>query len=173
MADPFIAEIRIFPYGVVPAGWASCNGQLLPIAQNTALYSVLGTTYGGNGTTTFALPDLRGAAPLHPGQGPGLSPRTLGEAGGAESVTLTEGDMPVHSHEMRTSIEQGDNTIPSPGAALASSTGGFIYAAAANLTPMAAEALVSEGGSQPHGNLMPYLTASFGIAIQGTYPARP
>jgi microcystin-dependent protein len=88
-------------------------------------------------------------------------------------VTLTEGDMPVHSHEMRTSIEQGDNTIPSPGAALASSTGGFIYAAAANLTPMAAEALVSEGGSQPHGNLMPYLTASFGIAIQGTYPARP
>lgn len=173
MADPFLAEIRAFPYDVVPAGWAACNGQLLPIAQNTALYSVLGTTYGGNGTTTFALPDLRGAAPLHPGQGPGLSPRTLGEAGGAESVTLAVGEMPTHSHALQASIEPGDNNLPSPFATFAQSSGGGIYAAATNLVPMSPQALASEGGSQPHGNLMPYLTASFNIALQGTYPARP
>ncbi|HEY0036183.1 MAG TPA: tail fiber protein [Longimicrobium sp.] len=173
MADPFLAEIRAFPYGVVPAGWAACNGQLLPIAQNTALYSILGTTYGGNGTTTFALPDLRGAVPIHPSQGPGLSPRSLGESGGAESVTLTAGAMPAHSHALLAAIDPGDNSVPSSTVSLAPSTGGFIYAVAANLVPMSPQALASEGGSQPHGNLMPYLTASFNIAIQGTYPSRP
>jgi microcystin-dependent protein len=173
MADPFMAEIRIFPYDLAPAGWAACNGQLLPIAQNTALYSVLGTTYGGNGTTTFALPDLRGAVPMHPGQGPGLSPRSLGESGGAESVTLAAGAMPTHSHVLLAAIDPGDSSVPSSTASLAPSTGGSIYASAANLAPMAPEALSEEGGGQPHGNLMPYVAMRFNIAIQGTYPARP
>lgn len=173
MADPFIAEIRIFPYDVAPAGWAACDGQLMQIAQNTALYSLLGTTYGGNGATTFALPDLRGSAPVHPGQGPGLSPRSLGEAGGAESLTLAEGAMPAHTHALRAAIDPGDNSVPASTVSLAPASGGIAYAAAANLVPMSPQALASEGGGQAHDNLMPYLTMRFNIALQGTYPPMP
>lgn len=173
MADPFVAEIRIFPFNFAPRGWAWCNGQLLPLAQNTALFSLLGTTYGGNGKTTFALPDLQGRAPMHPGQGPGLSLHDLGETGGAETVTLLESEMPNHTHAVMTFPNTPGNVkIPSPSVALARSSGGNAYAPAANLTMMAPETLAPAGGDQPHNNLMPYLTFYFCIALQGVFPAR-
>src|ERR671926_371228 len=112
MADPFVAEIRIFPFNFAPKGWAFCDGQLLPLSQNTALFSLLGTTYGGNGKSNFALPDLQGRAPMHPGQGPGLSLHDLGEMGGSDTVTLIQSEMPLHSHSLMASRAQGDNTAP-------------------------------------------------------------
>src|SRR5688500_1476164 len=112
MADPFVAEIRIFPFNFAPKGWAWCNGQLMPISQNTALFSLLGTVYGGDGKSNFALPDLEGRAPMHPGQGPGLSRYDLGQAGGAETVTLLQSEIPSHAHAVRASPDPGDNTVP-------------------------------------------------------------
>lgn len=172
MADPFVAEIRIFPFNFAPRGWAWCDGQLLPLSQNTALFSLLGTTYGGNGQSNFALPDLQGRAPMHPGQGPGLSLHDLGETGGSETVTLLESEIPAHSHAVLSFNDVGEDRIPGPTESLARSTGGNVYGAAASLVPLAPQALTPAGGSLPHNNLQPYLTFYFCIALQGVFPPR-
>jgi microcystin-dependent protein len=172
MADPFVAEIRIFPFNFAPKGWAFCNGQLLPLSQNTALFSLLGTTYGGNGKSNFALPDLQGRAAMHPGQGQGLSLHDLGEASGSETVTLLQSEIPVHTHTLKAATDPGDVLVPSPNSALALSTGGTIYTPAANLSAMAPQALSPAGGGLPHNNMMPYLTFNFCIALQGVFPPR-
>jgi microcystin-dependent protein len=169
MADPFVAEIRIFPFNFAPRGWAWCDGQLLPLSQNTALFSLLGTTYGGNGKSNFALPDLQGSAPMHPGQGPGLSLHDLGEVGGSETVTLLESEIPSHSHGMRISGEDGNSR--NPGGHYVG-IGNNIFAPAANLISMAPEALPPAGGDQPHNNMQPFLTFYFCIALQGVFPPR-
>lgn len=174
MADPFVAEIRIFPFNFAPAGWAFCNGQLLPISQNTALFSLLGTTYGGDGKSTFALPDLQGSAAMHPGQGQGLSLRDLGEIGGSETVTLIQTEIPAHTHTLRASDLPADQLVPNPNRVLASSQNAFAYQpAATGLGAMAPQALAPAGGSLPHNNMQPYLTLNFCIALQGVYPPRP
>ena len=171
MANPFVAEIRMFAGNFAPTGWALCNGQILPISQNTALFSLLGTTYGGNGQSTFALPDLQGCAPMHPGQGPGLSLRDLGEQGGTEFLTLLQSEMPIHTHSLKASSEIGeDRTVTDE--SIAQSTGGALYAAPNNLTQMAPQTLPPAGGSLPHNNMMPYLTVTFIIALQGVFPPR-
>ncbi|MEA2490081.1 MAG: hypothetical protein QOH21_1873 [Acidobacteriota bacterium] len=169
MADPFVAEIRIFPFNFAPKGWAWCDGQLMPLSQNTALFSLLGTTYGGDGKSTFALPDLQGRAPMHPGQGPGLSLHDLGETGGSETVTLLESEIPAHSHAYSASARAADNL--NPGAALFGA-GTAMYAPVAGLVSMAPEALAPAGGDQPHNNMQPYLTFYFCIALQGVFPPR-
>jgi microcystin-dependent protein len=172
MADPFVAEIRIFPFNFAPKGWAWCDGQLLPISQNTALFSLLGTTYGGDGKSNFALPDLQGSAAMHPGQGQGLSLHDLGEASGSETVTLLESEIPAHSHGMRgDTLDVADTNVPSPNAVFAQSSGGTLYQSSSN-SQLAPEALSLSGGSQPHNNLMPYLTFYFNIALQGVFPPR-
>ena len=171
--DQFVAEIRTFPFFFAPTGWALCNGQLLPISQNTALFSLLATTYGGNGESTFGLPDMQGNAPLHPGQGQGLSPRDLGETSGVESITLLESEMPAHSHSFSQSFRSADNLNPGT---LALGTGNSIYIPTANgpvTGQLAFQALPPAGGGLPHNNMMPYLTISFCIALQGAFPARP
>lgn len=169
MADPFVAEIRIFPFNFAPKGWAWCDGQLLPLSQNTALFSLLGTTYGGNGKSNFALPDLQGRAPMHPGQGPGLSLHDLGETGGSETVTLLESEIPSHSHAFTGSSEDDDSTQPGAHFYGQLTT---TYAAANNLVPMSDQAIAPAGGDQPHNNMMPYLTFYFNIALQGVFPPR-
>ena len=172
MADPFVAEIRIFPFNFAPTGWAFCDGQLLPISQNTALFSLLGTVYGGDGKSTFALPNLQGCAAMHPGQGQGLSLRDLGEMGGAQSVTLLVSEIPFHTHSMLASIDDGDIKIPGPGRSLAKAQGGSTYAAATDGSLLAFQALPPAGGSLPHNNMQPYLTLNFCIALQGVFPPR-
>jgi microcystin-dependent protein len=173
MADPFVAEIRIFPFNFAPKGWAWCNGQLLPISQNTALFSLLGTTYGGDGKSTFALPNLQGSVPLHIGgnqPGPGLGTYDLGETGGSETVTLLATETPSHTHSVRAqTVDQGDNRIPSPSRNLANTQ---IYSTAAATATLDPTAVSIAGGSQPHNNMQPYLTLYFNIALQGVYPAR-
>lgn len=171
MADPFVAEIRIFPFNFAPRGWAWCDGQLLPISQNTALFSLLGTTYGGNGMSTFALPDLQGRAPMHPGQGPGLSLHDLGETGGTETVTLLESQIPAHSHTVMASQLLGELPV-AQGNYPATTVGDNRYAAAGNLVSLSPYALAPAGSDQPHNNLMPYLTFYFCIALQGVFPPR-
>ncbi len=174
MADPFVAEIRIFPFNFAPRGWAWCDGQLLPLSQNTALFSLLGTTYGGNGKSNFALPDLQGNAPMQPGQGPGLSLHDLGERGGSETVSLLESEMPSHSHAARAAVNPADLNAPVSTRSLARSTPGNVYqSTAANLVMMAPEALTPAGGDAPHNNMMPYSTFYFCIALQGVFPPRP
>jgi microcystin-dependent protein len=171
--DPFVAEIRIFPFNFAPKGWAWCDGQLLPLSQNTALFSLLGTTYGGNGKSNFALPDLQGRAPMHPGQGPGLSLHDLGETGGSETVTLLESEIPAHAHGMRSATEVIDSDTNVPGGnSLGKSTQGNVYHAFSDVVQMNPEALVPAGGDQPHNNLQPYLTFYFNIALQGVFPPR-
>lgn len=172
MADPFVAEIRIFPFNFAPKGWAWCNGQLLPISQNTALFSLLGTTYGGDGRTNFALPNLQGRAPMHPGQGPGLSQHDLGETGGSETVTLLQTEIPSHRHQFRANVlDSADTNAASPTASLALSSGGTLYQTASNVT-MDPNAMAPAGGSLPHNNMQPYLTMYFNIAMQGVFPPR-
>jgi microcystin-dependent protein len=175
MADPFVAEIRIFPFNFAPKGWALCDGQLLPISQNTALFSLLGTTYGGNGKSNFALPDMQGDAPMHPGQGPGLSLHDLGETGGSPTVSLLESEIPGHQHAMRAhNGDQADAQNPSPNTSLAQSANGFAYQSngAQNLVSLNPSALAAVGGDQPHNNMQPYLTLNFCIAMQGVFPPR-
>jgi microcystin-dependent protein len=176
MADPFVAEVRIFPCNFAPKGWAFCDGQLLAISQNTALFSLLGTTYGGNGQSNFALPNLQGRSPLQPGQGPGLSLYDLGEQGGSENVTLINTEMPAHTHNARASTTDG--SLPAPGSNAWAIPGAdrdlFIYNAGANnQVNMAPDALNISGNNQPHNNLMPYLTLTYCIALQGIFPQRP
>lgn len=172
MADPFVAEIRIFPFNFAPRGWAWCDGQLLPLSQNTALFSLLGTTYGGNGKSNFALPDLQGRSPMHPGQGPGLSLHDLGETGGSETVTLLESEIPSHPHGLRGAAEAAEENDPG-GAALGVTIGNPIYSNAVTpLVALAPETLAPAGGDQPHNNMQPYLTFYFCIALQGVFPPR-
>ncbi|MER9351167.1 tail fiber protein [Mesorhizobium sp. M0011] len=173
MADPFVAEIRIFPFNFAPTGWAWCDGQLLPLSQNTALFSLLGTTYGGNGKSNFALPDLQGRAPMHPGQGPGLSLHDLGETGGSETVSLLESEMPMHAHFVQAapSIVSGDSNI-APGNAFAKSSQGNVYVAPGSIVSLSDQTIAPAGGDQPHNNLQPYLTCYFCIALQGVFPPR-
>ena len=172
MSDPFIAEIRIFAGNFAPRGWALCNGQLLPIAQNMALFSLIGTTYGGDGRTTTGLPNLQGRAPMHPGRGPGLTTRRLGEIGGVENVTLSEAQMANHTHQMMASPSPGE--IPGPGTenTLARSVGASAYAAASNLVSFDSATMPANGGGQSHDNLQPYLTLNYIIALTGLYPSR-
>jgi microcystin-dependent protein len=172
MSNPFLAEIRIFPFNFPPQGWAFCNGQVLPISQNTALFSLLGTTYGGDGKSNFALPNMQGNAPMHPGQGPGLSLHDLGETGGSDTVTLLESEIPQHSHGLSASNQQGTDQSPI-NEMFAGGVGGInLYAAPASITPLANATVAPAGGDQPHNNLMPYLTLNFCIALQGVFPAR-
>ena len=169
--DPFVAEIRIFPFNFAPKGWAWCDGQLLPLSQNTALFSLLGTTYGGDGKSNFALPDLQGNAPMHPGQGPGLSLHDLGETGGSETVALLESEIPSHSHAVNASAADGTTGIPS-GQLVANGVGANMYTTTFTATMLNPTAVGPAGGDQPHNNMQPYLTFYFNIALQGVYPPR-
>lgn len=177
MSNPFLAEVRIFPFNFAPKGWAFCDGQVLPLSQNTALFSLLGTIYGGDGKSNFALPNLQGNAPMHPGQGPGLSLHDLGETGGSDTVTLLLSEIPAHTHAINCidgARVAGQSGVPSN--AVPVKTGGtpanpYTSGATANLT-MAANMVAQAGGNQPHNNLMPYLTLNFCIALQGVYPSR-
>jgi microcystin-dependent protein len=174
VADPFVAEIRIFPFNFAPKGWAFCDGQLLPISQNTALFSLVGTFYGGDGKSTFALPNLQGSVPVHHGQGPGLSQYDVGQLGGSDAVTLLQSEIPAHSHALRANPQLGDSPSPAADRSIARLGSINVYQTTsnANLTPMAAEGLPPAGGSQPHNNLQPYLTLNFCIALQGVFPPR-
>ncbi len=171
MSEPFIAEIRIFAGNFAPRSWAFCNGQLLPISQNTALFSLIGTTYGGDGRTTTALPNLQGRAPMQPGSGPGLTTRRLGERAGATTATLTEAQMPNHNHSLMAWGDYAEDPGPA-GKSFARSLGGLAYRAADNLVSLDAEAMPSAGGSGAHNNRQPYLGLNFIIALQGLYPSR-
>lgn len=171
MADPFVAEVRIFPFNFAPKGWAWCNGQLLPLSQNTALFSLLGTMYGGDGKSTFALPDLEGSCVIHPGQGPGLSLYDQGQVGGSETVTLLESEIPAHSHAWNASKSDAIDTNVN-NELLAKGIGIGQYAAPGALVSLDPNAIAPAGGDQPHNNLMPYLTFYFNIALQGVFPPR-
>ena len=169
MSEPFIAEIRIFAGNFAPRSWAFCNGQLLPISQNTALFSLIGTTYGGDGRTTTALPNLKGRAPMHPGRGPSLTSRRLGQRGGVEMVSLSEAQMPSHTHSLFGTDEDIDETSPD-GHLLGA--GNAVYGDTPPNVNMASAAIPNTGGSQPHNNLQPFLTMTYIIALQGLYPSR-
>lgn len=173
MTNPFVAEIRIFPFNFPPTGWAFCAGQLLPLSQNTALFSLLGTTYGGDGKSNFALPNMNGRSPMHPGQGPGLSLHDLGETGGSTTVTLLESEIPSHSHIPRIAAFPANLAVPGPSASFSRSNPGQAYSTiTTNLVSFAGNAIAPAGGSQPHNNLQPYLALNFCIALQGVYPPR-
>jgi microcystin-dependent protein len=175
MMDPFIGEIKMVGFSFAPMGWAFCNGQVLPIVQNTALFSLLGTTYGGDGKTTFALPNLQGRAPLHPGSGPGLTPRSLGQTGGAPNVTLGTGQMPVHNHTAM-GVSGYDATSPANntwGTAGAGRTPPPAYVDGNPNVTMSQAALDPTGSGLAHNNMQPYLAVNFIIAITGLYPVRP
>ena len=171
MPEPFVGEIRIFAGSFAPTGWALCDGQLMPIAQNTALFMLLGNAYGGNGQNTFALPDLRGRVPVQSGQGPGLTPRLRGEAPGAETHTLSVAEIPAHAHPLGASAANGNSDAPAGGVMARSPAAVPQYAANADAT-LAASAVSPTGGSQPHNNMQPYLTLNFIIALQGIFPSR-
>jgi len=176
MSDPFVAEIRIFPFNFAPTGWAMCNGQILPISQNTALFSLLGTTYGGDGKSTFALPNIQNGGAIHQGQGPGLTDRFLGETGGEETVTLLLTEIPAHFHQFGGSVAAGGTSQTPTGSIWAEAPagrGGFlnIYGTPANVA-LNPNCLAITGGGLPHNNLQPYLTLNFCIALQGIFPPR-
>ena len=177
MTDPFLAEIRMFGGNFAPRGWALCNGQLMSISQNTALFSLLGTTYGGDGKSTFALPNLQGSSPMQQGQGPGLSARYLGETGGEPYVTLIQSEMPQHTHTALAVDDAGDSTDPTGrtwAQALQGRVGDKLYSVGQQPNmQMAPQAVLPTGGSQPHNNMQPYLTVTFIIALQGIFPQRP
>lgn len=170
MSSPFVGEIRMFGFNFPPNGWAFCNGQLLPISQNTALFSLLGTFYGGNGQTNFALPNLQASFVVHQGQGPGLTDRSLGEASGSASVTLTASEIPVHAHTLPVSDLPADRS---------NATGNYlavppdpVFAAGVANTSTSPNTLQPAGGGVPHNNLSPYLAVNFCIAMSGIFPAR-
>ena len=173
MADQFLAEIRIFPFNFPPVGWAFCNGQLMPISQNTALFSLLGTYYGGDGKSTFALPNLQDSAPMHQGQGQGLSDRSLGEQGGSESVTLLQSEIPAHNHNLQAVGAIADIKAPG-GNSFAVSQNGNVFTPGTGLpqVTMSPSELTPAGQTLPHSNMMPYLTVNFCIALQGIFPPR-
>ena len=175
MAQPYVGELRIFAGNFPPSGWMLCDGQLLPISENETLFQLIGTTYGGNGKSTFALPDMQGSAPMHPGQGPGLSLHDLGERGGSETVTLLVSEIPNHTHTLRASVEDGTQGTLATGVTLSTSVGGALYhsSTGTNLASMSPQALTISGGGLPHNNMQPYLTLYFCIALQGVFPARP
>jgi microcystin-dependent protein len=168
MAEPFLSEIRVMSFNFAPKGWAMCNGQLLPINQNQALFALLGTTYGGNGITTFALPDLRGRTPIHTGSG-----YTLGETGGEQAHTLLISELPQHAHAANATTTQADQNSngPAPASMPAQSNFSFLYGPPTNLQAMAPNALTNLGGSQAHSNLQPLLVLTFCIALQGIFPS--
>ncbi len=171
MADPFVAEVRIFAGNFAPHGWATCDGQILSISQNTALFSLLGTIYGGNGQSTFALPNLQGRSPMHQGQGPGLSVRDLGEEVGSSTVTLLESEIPAHGHNLVAIADIGDVNSPTNNG-FARSTGAAVYGNTGPIANMSPLALASAGGNLPHNNRQPLLTLLFIIALQGVFPPR-
>jgi microcystin-dependent protein len=170
MSDPFIGELKLFPYNFAPRGWAFCNGQILSIAQNTALFSLLGTTYGGNGQTTFALPDLRGRVPISSGQGPGLSNYSLGQQAGSETVTLLSNNLPAHTHTVQASTE--DASSSQPGGKIPAAVGAGAYGGPAADTTMAANMIGITGNNQPVPIVPPYLTLNWCIALEGIFPSR-
>jgi len=173
MSDPFVAEIRIFPFNFAPKGWAFCDGQLLPLSQNTALFSLLGTMYGGDGKSTFALPDMQGSAPLFWGQGAGLSLYDEGQIGGSETVSLLESEMPSHAHQASGGTGNGP-TSPANNTWGAGSgrTPPPVYVNGSPNVNMAGATVAPAGSSFPHNNMQPYLTLNFCIALQGIYPPR-
>lgn len=171
MSEPFVGEIRMFAGNFAPRGWALCDGQLLAVSQNDALFSLFGTIYGGDGRTTFGLPDLRGRVPLHYGSGPGLSPRQIGATGGAESVSLAATELPQHNHAYRASTDLADEASPA-GNVMAQSTAANPFRPGTPASPMAAEAVSSTGGGTSHTNLMPFLCVNFIVALVGVYPSR-
>jgi len=174
MSNPFLAEIRIFTGNFAPKGWSLCNGQLMPISQNTALFSLLGTTYGGNGKSNFALPNLQGCAPMQAGQGPGLTLRDLGETGGEQTVTLLQTEMPAHSHAAQASSASGINSPVNNawGGSLKGVAGVYAPSVQASNVQMNPFATSIAGGNLPHNNLPPFLGLTFIIALQGVFPAR-
>ncbi len=174
MSEPFVAEIRIFAGNFAPRGWAFCDGQLLPVSQNTALFSLIGTTYGGDGRSTTALPNLQGRVPMHPGRGPGLTSRRLGQRGGSEQISLTESQMPNHMHSLAATPNSGTTNIPSPSRSLSRSGFDRLYQTetSSNTVYLSGQALDSNGGSQPHSNVQPILAMNFIIALVGLYPSR-
>ena len=170
MSTPFIGEIRMFGGNFAPAGWAFCNGSLIPISQNDTLFNLIGTTYGGDGQTTFALPDLRGRVPLHQGQGPGLTGYIQGENGGTETATLTSNQMPAHRHAF---VGNGAATGDLPaGKVVASPAASNLFTATAPGAALAPAAMQAAGGNQPHDNMMPYLAVSFIISLFGIFPSQ-
>lgn len=173
MADQFLAEIRIFPFNFPPVGWAFCNGQLMPISQNTALFALLGTYYGGDGKSTFGLPDMEGNAPLHQGQGQGLSERFLGEYAGSQNVTLIQTEIPSHVHTINAVGGIADSKGPD-GNGFAVSQNGNVYTPGNGLpqVAMSPSTLTPTGNTTPHNNMQPYLTVNFCIALQGVFPQR-
>jgi microcystin-dependent protein len=171
MSEPFRGELKLVPYDFAPQGWAFCAGQLIPISQNTVLFELIGTTYGGDGIVTFALPDLRGRAAIHRGQGPGLSSYEEGQVGGLETVTLTVGQIPAHSHSVAVSSVLGNHSDPTVEHLGASPLGlGYVYGAAPNTTMPGGT--TAAGGSQPHDNRQPYLTLNYVIALEGVFPSQ-
>jgi len=170
-SEPFVGQLMMVAFNFCPTGWLPCNGQLLEIAQNQALYSLLGTTYGGDGKNTFALPDLRGRVPLDQGQGPGLSPYELGQTGGQETVTLTQAQMPAHNHHLFASTGAATSSKPN-GDALANTQSTHIYSTVHPAAAMNASSIGEAGGGKPFGIRQPYLTINYCIAVQGVYPPR-
>src|SRR5215469_9064124 len=172
--DPFVAEIRVFGFNCAPKGWALCDGQLLPISQNTALFSLLGTNFGGDGKSTFGLPDFQGSAAIGQGEGQGLSPYFVGEEGGVPNVTLLQSEIPMHTHQAQATNEPAELQAPNPERALARSKPGFAYQSdsSTNLVQMSFQSTTIVGSSLPHNNMPPYLTLNFCIALQGVYPPR-
>jgi len=173
MANPFLAEIRAFPFNFAPTGWALCDGQFLPISQNTALFSLLGTTYGGDGQSTFALPNLQGMMPMHFGLGPGPTLYDLGDKGGEKTVSLLTSQIPTHGHNLSVA-GAGNSSTPSASTVLAGGARGKqpAYASGPPNVAMSRAAVATAGGGQPHNNMSPYLTLNFCIALQGIFPAR-
>jgi microcystin-dependent protein len=171
MSDQFVAEIRIFGFNFPPTGWATCAGQIMAISQNTALFSLLGTNYGGDGKSNFGLPNLQGSVPVHQGQGPGLTPRVVGETGGTEAVTVLSTQIPVHTHAPGCNTGQGDDYGPGGDIWAVDAAGGNEYTATSSGTMNPASLLVA-GGGQPHNNLQPYVAMNYCIALQGIFPPR-